>query len=190
MRVIRRSGILLFLGTIFTIALILGATGQKASFPGKQSETVSPNGRFKVRNSDYDERIPAPSLTLIDSRSMEEHKLYVYGRHVDVLWSPDSRALVVNDYEGSDFSKAVLIEVPEQSSRIDLWEKLIEFLRSSNAARSALQNHHVYLTAEKWLNSRELLCKLTGYGEVDPKGFTRHYIYQRGAGFRNATKTR
>jgi len=170
-------------------SLLPGAASGPVSFPGPKSETRSPDGRYTVRNLDDPHTQPAHSLTLIDSRSGKQRKIYEYGRHVDVLWSPASNALVINDYGGSDFSRAVLLALPAQESKVNLWDELIRFLRPQRTARGALENDHVYLTVEKWLNGHEFRCKLTGYGQANPKGFTEHYVYEIGAGFRVAERS-
>ena len=69
---------------------------------------------------------PAHTLLLIDSRSTSRRVLYKYGRHVDLLWSPVSDALVINDYEGSNSAKPVLFDLVTGSVGIDLKG---EFLR-------------------------------------------------------------
>lgn len=173
---------------ILSATLVLVASARQVSFPGSKSDTKSPDGRYTVRNLDDEHAEPAHSLMLIDSSSGKQHKIYEYGRHVDVLWSPASNALVVNDYGGSDFTRAVLLTLPSGKKQGNLWEELIHFLRAQGEARIALENGHVYLTAEKWLNDHEFLCKLTGYGPASPKGFTKHYVYEIGKGFR-ATET-
>ena len=43
-----------------------------------------------------------------------------------------------------------------------------------------LSNHHVYFTAQRWLSDNEILCRVTGYGDADPEGFTKHYVYKIG----------
>jgi len=169
---------------LLSTALVLGASAKQTSFPGSKSETRSPDGRYTVRNLDDQHAQPAHSLTLIDSRSGKQHKIYEYGRHVDVLWSPASDALVINDYGGSDFTRAVLFMLPSGESQVNLWEELIHFLQSRGHPQSALGNGHVYFTVEKWLNDHEFLCKLTGYGPANRKGFTEHYVYEIGVGFR------
>jgi hypothetical protein len=164
--------------------MIAGANAQKFSFPGAKSETKSPNGRYVVRNADDPKQESAHTLTLVDAKSGSAIKSYSYGRHVDVLWAPSSDAFVVNDYEGSDEARPVLFSVPWVDQPVDLREKLIDFLRSRGEAKSVEGDHHVYFSAKRWLSSNEILCQVTGYGDVDPKGFTRHYIYKIGEGFR------
>jgi len=160
------------------------ANGQKVSFPGSRSETKSPDGRYIVRNADDEKQEPAHTLTLIDAKSGSAIRSYSYGRHVDVLWSPNSSAFVVNDYEGSDASHPVLFTAPWANQPIDLREKLIGFLRSGRGAKSVQDNHHVYFSAQRWLSGGEIVCQVAGYGEVDPKGFSAQYVYKIGVGFR------
>jgi hypothetical protein len=172
--------IVFFLATAAT-----GANPQKMSFPGVSSESQSPNGRFVIKNIDSDSEDPAHRLTLIDRRRDSEIKVYRYGRSVDVLWSPNSTAFVINDHEGSDAAHPVLFTQPWSAHFSDLRQKLIDFLRARNEARSVLENDHVYFTAERWLGDDEIVCKLTGYGAANPKGFTKHYVYKIDVGFRS-----
>ncbi len=164
-------------------AVATGLSAQNVSFPGTRSQSKSPDGRFVIKNFDSDTENPAHTLTLIDRRKGSEVKIYQYGRGVDVLWSPNSKAFIISDHEGSDASHPVLFTEPWSTSRTDLREKLIDFLRPRNEAKSVLDNGHVYITAERWLASNKILCKVTGYGDADPKGFTRHYVYELGGSF-------
>jgi hypothetical protein len=160
------------------------ASAQKLSFPGVKSEIKSLDGRYTIQNTDDVKQEPAHTLTLIDNRTGTRTKIYSYGRSVDVLWSPTSKALVVNDHEGSDAAHPLLYTFPWTNPPVDLRERLVEFLRSGPGARSILANHHVYLLAQRWSSRDEILCQVTGYGEVDPHGFTAQYVYKLGEGFR------
>jgi hypothetical protein len=166
------------------MATLSGANAQKVSFPGAKSETKSPDGRYTIRNVDDEKQEPAHTLTLIATKDGSATKIYSYGRHVEILWSPTSSAFVVTDYEGSDVSHPVLFTAPWTDQPVDLREKLIDFLRSRGKATSAEENHHVYFSAQRWLSGNEVLCQVSGYGDVDPKGFAKHYVYKLGAGFR------
>jgi len=177
------------IGLLLTIVLcfvtLADAKAQKTSFPGTRSETTSPDGRYTIRNADDGSQVPAHTLTLIDNRDGAATKVYSYARHVDVLWAPTSNAFVVNDYEGSDESRPILFTAPWTNQPVDLREEMLEYLRSRHEARSVLGNGHVYFSAKKWLSGNEVLCNVTGYGDVNPKGFTKHYVYKLGHGFQN-----
>jgi hypothetical protein len=173
-----------FLTALLSTAIANGVSAQKISFPGAKSETKSPDGRYTIRNTDNENQEPSHVLALIDAKDGSTRKVYSYERHVDVLWSPTSVAFVVNDYEGSDAAHPVLFTAPWTNQPVDLREKLIGFLRSGRGANSVLENHHVYFSAQRWLSDDEILCQVTGYGDVDPKGFTAQYVYKIGVGFR------
>jgi hypothetical protein len=182
------NGLHWMLGLLLCLATLANANPQKVSFPGPKSESKSPDGHYGVRNFDYENREPAHTLTLIDTKTGSEFKIYSYGRHVDVLWSPNSSAFVVNDYEGSDASHPVLFVAPWKDQPIDLREKLIEFLRVHGETKSATYNHHTYFSATRWLSNNEILCRIDGYGQVNPSGFTSDYVYKFDEGFRAYSK--
>jgi len=166
------------------VVLGAGASAQRVSFPGPKSATESPDGRYTIQNADNEKQEPAHTLTLVDARNGSTTKIYSYGRHVDVLWSPTSSAFVVNDYEGSDASHPLLFAAPWTDQPVDMREKLVNFLRSRRMAKSVEENHHVYFSAKRWVSDNEILCEVTGYGDADPKGFSKRYVYKIGDGFR------
>jgi hypothetical protein len=181
----RAARAICFLTAFLFAAIASGISAQNVSFPGTRSQSKSPDGRFVIKNFDSDTENPAHTLTLLDHRMGTEVKIYRYGRGVDVLWSPNSKAFVINDHEGSNVSHPVLFMEPWSTHFTDLRESLIDFLRSRNEAKSLLDNDHVYITGERWLDSDKILCKVTGYGDADPQGFTQHYVYKIGVGFRS-----
>lgn len=189
---IREFGCERLVRAVFWLFVTLAATGaanvanqQAISFPGPAKSAKSPDGRYAVLNKDDENRQPAHSLFLTELQSKSKEKLlYSYGRHVSVLWSPKSAALIVNDYEGSDASRPLLFTAPWNDQPLDLRAKLIHFLRSRKIAKSVEQNDHVYFSAERWLSGDEILCKVTGYGEANPSGFTKRYVYRVGGSFR------
>jgi len=185
-----RTALRWFLTVLLFTAIASGLSAQKISFPGAKSETKSPDGRFAIRNTDDEKQEPSHVLALIDTKDGSTRKVYSYERHVDVLWSPSSTAFVLNDYEGSDAARPVFFTAPWTNQPIDLREKLIGFLRSGPGAKSVLDNHHVYFAAQHWLNADEILCQVTGYGDVDPKGFTAQYVYKISTGFRGPLSAR
>jgi hypothetical protein len=124
----------------------------------------------------------------MDIKANKVGETYEYRRHVDVLWAPASNAFVVNDYEGSNASHPVLFTKPWSAQPIDLRERLLAFLGSQEATKSMLNNLHVYLLAQRWISYDNILCHVTGYGDADPQGFTRDYVYKVGEGFRATTR--
>jgi hypothetical protein len=172
------------LGALLCVVTIHGANAQKASFPGRRSEVTSLNGRYMIRNSDNLKENPAHTLTLVDAKGGPAIKIYQYARGADVLWSPASDAFIINDYEGSNSTRPVLYEVPWTGTKTDILVELTNFLRSRGGEKIVFGNDHLYFTARRWLNKREVLCRLDGYGTANPNGFSRDYVYEIGDGFR------
>lgn len=186
----RHSVGVLLVSVIFCAGVSSEVNAQKTSFPGRPLKVESPDGRYVIRNSDNLHESPAHTLTLLDKNNNSATKIYMYARHVDVLWSPNSDSFIINDYEGSDSARPVLCLVPWTGNKTDLLKQLLELLRARGEQNFVLQNGHVYFTASKWLNKEEILCRLDGYGDANPKGFTRYYIYRLGTGFRAARPQR
>jgi hypothetical protein len=156
------------------------------SLPDGQSEARSPNGLYVIRDV-YDRTVPIPgpahSLVLVDTRKGTSSTIHTFGRHVDILWSPATDSVAVNDHEESNYGTALVFFLPWKGRRVTLLDALARFLHAKRQA-ALLDNDHLYLTARKWVSDRELLCRLEGWGDQNPKGFTRYYIYEIGKGFR------
>ena len=171
----------------WSVALVQ-MSAQKVSFPGIKTQAKSPDGHYVVKNVDDENREPAHTLTLMETTANKVMETYEYRRHVDVLWSPASDAFVVNDYEGSDASHPVLFTKPWTAQPIDLRERLLTFLGTQVATKGMLSNLHVYLLAQRWLADGDILCRVTGYGDADPKGFRKDFVYKVGEGFRATSR--
>jgi len=181
----KRQQLQLFATALLAIVFSVDTNAQKISFPSQRAQAKSPDGRYAISDEPPRDQASPNKLALVDLRSRKKRDFYEYQRHVEVLWSSRSNAFVVNDYAGSDMSTAVLFSLPLAETEIDLRPELERYLQSRHVARDPFGDHHMYLTVERWLNSRQLLCKLWGYGEVHPQGFTKYYLYEIGKGFRS-----
>src|SRR5271154_5578188 len=92
---------------------------------------LTPNGRYVVKN-DYrdpkncgDQAPPCTTLDLVDMRTGKSTPLYKYQRWVRVLWSASSKAVIVNDYGGSDYSLCILFLLSPGLKKIDLGARLL-----------------------------------------------------------------
>jgi hypothetical protein len=162
------------------------ANAQNASFPGRVAKSKSPDSRYVIENVDYDNRDPAHDLVLLDTKNGSKTTIQSYERGVDVLWSPQSDAFVVNDHEGSDSTRPLLYSLPWTGNKTDLLGKLTDFLRTRHQEQLVLGNDHVYFSVRRWISARELLGRLEAYGEANPhgSGFNGYYVYTVGQGFR------
>lgn len=170
---------------VFLVITVI-STAQRMSFPGNKSDSKSRNGRYVVQNLDYDNRELAHDLVLLDTKNGTKTKIYSYGRGVDLLWSPQSDAFVINDHEGSDSTRPLLYSLPWTDKKTDLLEKLTDFLRSRHEEGLIRKNDHVYFVVRRWIGPHELFCELEAYGEASPQGsgYKGYYVYRIGEGFR------
>ena len=171
---------------IGSLSLVVLCSAQNASFPSRTTKSKSPNGRYVIQNIDYDNRDPAHDIVLLDTKNGTKTTIQSYERGVDVFWSPQSDAFVINDHEGSDSTRPFLYSLPWTGSKIDLLEKLTDFLRTRKEEKVVLGNDHVYFSAKRWMDAHELLGRLEAYGEASPHGagFNGYYVYTVGQGFR------
>ncbi len=154
-------------------ALALPAGGAGATkFPGATATITSPSGRLVIRNVDSDAE-PHHTLYLKDG-SGAERKLLSYDRHVSVLWAPNERAVVVNDFAGSDYSVCRLFLV-ESGREIEVSEAITTKYGGDG---TVFANHHVYFEGVGWQGPETLKVKVWGYGDRDPKGFSRFFTYR------------
>lgn len=186
----RQRTLLVALRKSSLVALLLSltviSTAQRVSFPGRVSESKSPNGRYIIQNLDYDDRELAHDLVLLDTKTGTKTMIYSYGRSVDLLWSPESDAFVINDHEGSNSTRPLLYSLPWTDHKTDLSEKLADFLRDRHDEDLVRGNDHVYFAVRRWIGPHELLCKLEAYGDASPhgSGYKGYYVYRIGEGFR------
>lgn len=160
------------------------AGGNPIAFPGRVSELSSPDGRYVLRNVDSDQE--PHHVLYVEGVQHKSERLLTYGRHVSALWSRDGQALLVNDYGGSDFSNCLLFLFGAERKRIDVRERLHEQLGSN---QTIFGNHHVYIEGVEWIDRSRVKVKVSGYGDVDPKGFTLFYEYPVGGRFRLLKRT-
>jgi len=159
------------------------SAGKLVEFPGPQAQLQSPNGRYVVENVDSDKE-PHHMLRLKNSETGAVRTLCNYQRHVTVLWSPDGKKLVVNDYAGSDFSKALIFSLDQDGRAEDVGSELLQSLKDSPDRKSLAENRHVYFAVYGWDGNGAVKLKVWGHGEIDPSGFSRLYQYTLGGLFR------
>ena len=166
------SGIL---SPVTVLAAVRQVSTKIVPFP-PQSQAVSPNGRYVIIEENHSE--PFHTAILEDRVLRTRRKLFDYDRGIDLIWNPDSKSFAVTDYEGSDYSRCRIIFADKTAPTIQVWHKLVAALTKSER-KSLLENHHVYISAVRWVGAGTLKVKVWGYGEVNPSGFTRFYGYDK-----------
>ena len=169
------------------LALLLLAAGvpvAEVTFPN-HDHAADPTGRRDVvyRELDYESGQDPHELSLLDLRSGERRRLLTFGRHAAVLWSSDGNSLAITDWGGSDVSTVYVFLAESTQGPVDLDEELT---RTFGPLPELKKNHHVYLEAVRWQNSRTLRFRLSGYGDHDQNGFDELFDYSLGGKIRRA----
>ena len=168
------------LPAILSTLFLLAAQAQQrhgalsVSFP-EHSRAVSPDGRYAIAGVDSDTE-PYHTVFLEDRQLMTRRKLFNYDRSIDLLWNPNSKSFALADRAGSDISRCSIVSVDKRVPTVDVWEKLVKAV-DPDEQKNLLANHHVYIAATEWPDSDKLRVKVWGYGDVNPSGLTRFYIY-------------
>jgi len=148
------------------------------TFPsGPQATLPSPDRRYELQNVDSDTQEPAHSIFLLDRKTGQRTLLYQYGRWVNVLWSPSSSAIVVNDFFGSDDSTSVLILVSPRLKRLNLWKLLLKSKAVTSKMRRDFQGYPVFKCAVGWFSADRLVFRVAGFREAGPTGFKNPFAY-------------
>jgi hypothetical protein len=164
------------LSPVTTLAAARQASTKIVSFP-PQAQAASLDGHYVIiEEKNHSE--PFHTAILEDRVLKTRRKLFDYDRGIDLLWNPDSKSFAVTDYEGSDYSRCRIIFADRTAPTIQIWDKLIAALTTSER-KGLLANHHVYIAAAQWIGDGALKVKVWGYGEVNPSGFTRFYSYDK-----------
>ena len=171
----------LFMKSVYVLAfLVVGViaragmiAGELTRFPGVTNELASPNSRYVARNVDSAEE-PHHLLEIREVGTTDIVASLRYSRFVDVLWSPDSAALLVNDHAGSDFGRCFVFAVTEKPTRTDVGALILETFKDDPRLR---ESGHRYIEGTEWLDTRTLRVRVTGYGASSRSGFEAWFSY-------------
>lgn len=158
-----------------------------ASFPDER-DSWSPDGRFVVKNVDDAQNSKSPhSIFLTDMQSGRRTLLYSYPRKVDLLWSPASDALAINDWSARDESQCVVFLLTPQRERLDVREELLKSRRPDREKKLATDRReydHNYAHLIRWLDAKTLLSVVEGHSADRKRSFLLVYEYRIGKSFR------
>lgn len=159
------------------------AATDSINFPGPKSELKSPNGLYAIKNIDdprFDRELVCQNysshLVFLKKGQKKQVPFKKYFRNVDILWSPDSSAFVLNDWIGSNVAESYLYRVTRLTQPIDIGSKLI--LTNENDKHSvaeAAKFGAVYTFVSRWKDPTSLEIKLAGHSIG--RGFTLTYSW-------------
>jgi hypothetical protein len=164
-----------------TLLYVMAAAraANSVNFPGHTSEIDSPDGVFTIKNVDK----PVGSgnegnhhLSFVKKGQKQGLAFKSYFRNVDILWSPDSSAFVLNDWATSSSAQPYLYRVSNPSHPIDIGSKFSSAVKDKTDKHSLDNSGHVYIFASKWISPKSLEIKATGYDGPD-REFTLTYSW-------------
>jgi hypothetical protein len=113
-------------------------------------------------------------LTITDEATNKARRLYVYDRSVSIVWSPDSRHLILNDFAGSDYTDNYIYDTAMARVVLDIRRRITVGLTGVERRRMTA-NDHVYSSGYKWLGDDTIGVLAYGHGQHDRKGFCACY---------------
>ena len=177
----------LLLCMVLLLHAVAASAAGSVTFPGKISEAKSPNGLYTIKNFDYPEgNINYPNHVLFFLRKGQEKGLALnvrqlllhvpgvgtYNRIAQILWSPDSSAFLLNDWEGSNIASLYLYRVRDLKHPVNLADKC--GVQEARDVRRIVKSDHVYTYASKWISATAIEIKVTGHGSGGP--FTFYFL--------------
>jgi len=157
-------------GAVVLAALAAATSGgatKLVSFPSTRTEAVSPDRRFAVVNVDSDTE-PYHTLFLENRQSKTRRKLLEYGRHVEVLWNPNSTSFAVTDYAGSNVAECLVFSVSDGGESRNVADALQGTITNPKEQASLRDSSHIYWAAVRWKSPHSLLVTVWGHTDVAP----------------------
>jgi len=181
--------VLLYVGFAYGATILDKPPGPSgnASFP-HVSDSWSPDGRFLLKNVDTPDDAGAPhNIYLTDMKSGVRTILYSYARHAEILWSPASNAVAINDYDANDDAQCMVFPLLPSRGRIDLREQFLKSRRPDREKKPAADHRTYdrnYAHVLRWLDPRTVLVAFEGKSSSTNHRFLLEYAYSPGDSFR------
>ncbi len=158
-----------FAAIVALFANLPGYANGLAMIPEKVTKLKSPDGAHEV--FDVNKGFSADGeqnreLCIRRPGHKGKQRLITYHRCVDVAWSPDSSAFVVNDNAGSNLVIPHLYRVNDLKHPVNLSPRLLSALRDKKD-KFDIQQSDVFLLvyASRWINQNALELTVRGAGQ-------------------------
>jgi hypothetical protein len=135
-------------------------------FPGTMTECASPARTHTAIWQEPREGNGGHRLILRDHTG-RSRELRRFDRWVKVLWSPDSRYLVVTDGIGSDVSETWLYDVVSGGDPVNIGARGVATL-----GHAVDGMHHLYVEVVRWRGAGRVVLRVHGHG--DGRSIDRH----------------
>jgi hypothetical protein len=153
-------------------------------FPQESADLQSPRGGKILHWEAPGNGRERHTLYLIDQATKNSTEVLSFSRYVSVGWAPTGRAFFATDFAGSDASHCLVFILSGASAEK---RDLSEGLRTSGLVPAKTwSNHHLFCEVLHWVDGDQVLIRLHGYGDADPRGFSKRYRYSLKGAFRQA----
>ena len=138
------------------------ANAAPIAITGREAPVSSPDCRWKtswrrnVADDGHEVWIESASQTAAARR------IYEFQRHVEVLWSPNSKLIAINDWAVSTEAPASVLRVQPDGAVAEI-VSFTDRLRKVAASKDLAALDHVSITALKWSrDSKSLIVRVKG----------------------------
>lgn len=174
-----RTLALLFVLAPIAIAAASAGTSNSINFPGKATEIKSPNGLYSIVNvakPDSKDGCKNYEIRLLQAKNKKSKTLRCFIRKIDVLWSPESDAFIVNDWAASNIAVPYLYYVSDPDHPKDISTRFMSLVRNQKDKSDLALADHSHITIMEWKNPHSVLLRAAGHG--GPGGpYTLFYLW-------------
>jgi hypothetical protein len=140
------------------------ADAAPTAITGRGAPVLSPDGRWKIswrRNgADDGHEVWLESA----SETAAARRIYEFQRHAEVLWSPNSKLIAINDWAVSTEALTSVLRVRPDGAAAEI-NSFTDRVKKLVAREDLAALDHVYITALKWSrDSMTLLVQVKGHG--------------------------
>jgi hypothetical protein len=174
----KRSAPLVIFAVLCSVAVVcLAGKPQAASsctFPGARESCPDPQNRWAIQWREPASIHDRHQLWLKPTDGGLPIKLLEFDRSVDLLWSPDGRALAVTDHSGSSDSELTVRTGAHLEQIASVEEKLHASLGQVPAL---MKNGHRYFEATRWLRENTSIFLVRAYDAEPGKEYRASFQY-------------
>ncbi len=167
--------VIAFSWAIIAGLVVPGETQQRScTFPGVKVHCEAPRGSAAVEwlepNGDQ-----LHKLLLRVRSGVKPVLIHEFGRSVDVLWSPDGRALAITDHAGSSDSTVwvVKIDAPDHAADVES-----AFEATFGDVPEIYRNGHRYFQATSWRSPSALEFAIKAYDAAPNGEYNAQFLYR------------
>ena len=168
---------------LFSVCLAAPAhalSQNEAIYPSFAAHSVSPDRRVRVSLVRYGDQVSGPAYAFkLHRRIGPSILLLKFDRSAGVLWAPDSGAIAINDYAGSDNSDCIIFSDLSRLDRTSLSE-VISRQKLPRRANESFNEAHYYVRCLKWQSPSVVEGTLSGHTDAAPqREFKYEFVFDK-----------